>query len=94
MQIPKHGDVRGSYSFTIASCLRSSAARVWEHASTFAGVNRELWPLARMTFLPALEQLTPGPAPLGRAAFRSWVLLLLLGLAFALHNRLDDPHAG
>src|SRR5262245_28474208 len=34
---------------------------MWEHASTFAGVNRELWPLARMTFLPALEQLTPGP---------------------------------
>jgi hypothetical protein len=46
--------VCGSDSFTIASCLRSPAARVWEHASTFAGVNRELWP-------PALEQLTPGP---------------------------------
>jgi hypothetical protein len=53
--------VCGSDSFTIASCLRSPAARVWEHASTFAGVNRELWPLARMTFLPALGQLAPGP---------------------------------
>jgi Enoyl-(Acyl carrier protein) reductase len=44
-----------------ASRLRSSAARVWVHASTFAGVNRALWPLARMTFLPALEKLAPGP---------------------------------
>jgi enoyl-[acyl-carrier-protein] reductase (NADH) len=35
--------------------------QVWAQASTFAGVNRELWPLARMTFPPALEQLTPGP---------------------------------
>jgi len=46
IQIPKHSD------------LRSSTARKWEHASTFAGVNRELWPLAGMTFLPALGRLT------------------------------------
>ena len=37
------------YSFTIASRLKAPAARVWEHASTFAGVNRERRPLARMT---------------------------------------------
>jgi hypothetical protein len=61
MQIPRFGGEHGSYSFMIATRLRSPAARVWEHASTFAGVNRDLWPLARMTFLPALEQLTPGP---------------------------------
>jgi hypothetical protein len=53
--------VRGSDSFTIASCLRSPAPQVGEHASTFAGVNHELWPLPRMTFPPALGQLTPGP---------------------------------
>jgi len=75
MEIPKYGDVRGSYSFTITSRLRSPAARVWAHASTFAGVNRELWPLARMTFPPALGRLAPEAIPLGRAAFRSWVLL-------------------
>jgi len=54
MQILKPRDVRNSYSVTIASRLRSSAARMWEHASTFAGVNCELWPLAHRTFPPAL----------------------------------------
>ena len=53
MQILKYRDVRGSYSFTIATRLRSPTAQVWAHASSFAGVNRELWPLARMTFPPA-----------------------------------------
>jgi len=44
MQILNCRDLRGSYSFTIASRLRSPAARVWEHACTMAGVNRELCP--------------------------------------------------
>jgi len=58
IQILKSRDVRNSYSCTIASRLRSSAERVWEHASTFAGVKRELRPLARRTFPPALGRLT------------------------------------
>ena len=58
MQIHNFRDVRGPYSFAIASLLRSSTAQVWEHASTIAGFNRELWPLARMTFPPALGRLT------------------------------------
>ena len=76
IQILKHGEEHDSYSFTIASRRRSSAAQVWEHASTTAGVNRELWPLARRTFPPALGRLTPGTIPLGRTVFRSRVLLL------------------
>jgi ligand-binding SRPBCC domain-containing protein len=68
--------VSGAYSFTIRTRLRSSAAQVWEHASTFAGVNRELWPLVCMTYPPSLGRLTPETIPLGRTAFRSWVLLL------------------
>lgn len=63
------------YSFTVTSPLRASAERVWAHASTFAGVNRELWPLARMTCPPALSRLTPDTFPVGRTAFRSWILL-------------------
>ena len=50
---------------------RAPAERVWAHASTFAGVNRELWPLARMTFPPAMSRLTPEAFPVGRTAFRS-----------------------
>ena len=70
MQIPQHGEEHGSYSFTIANRLRSSAVQVWEHASTIVGFNPELWPLARRTFPPALGRLTPGAIPLGRGALR------------------------
>jgi hypothetical protein len=63
------------HSFTISTPLRASAGQVWDHASTFAGVNRELWPLARMTCPPALRRLTPEAFPVGRTAFRSWILL-------------------
>ena len=62
-------------SFTISSRLSASAERVWAHASTFAGVNRELWPPVRMTYPSAMSRLTPEAIPLGRRAFRSWILL-------------------
>jgi ligand-binding SRPBCC domain-containing protein len=64
----------GAYSFTFASALRAPAARVWAHASSFAGVNRELWPLARMTYTASQALLTPETTPVGRPAFRSWIL--------------------
>jgi ligand-binding SRPBCC domain-containing protein len=63
------------YSFTFSTSLRASAERVWAHASSFSGVNRELWPLARMTFPPAMARLTPDTVPVGRTAFRSWIML-------------------
>jgi NAD(P)-dependent dehydrogenase (short-subunit alcohol dehydrogenase family) len=44
MQIPKCPHGRGSASFTIASRLRSPAARVWGHASTFAEQEASLTP--------------------------------------------------
>jgi ligand-binding SRPBCC domain-containing protein len=65
-----------SHTFTIATALQASQELVWEHASSFAGVNRELWPLARMTYPAAMKRLTPETVPLGRVAFRSWILLL------------------
>jgi len=67
--------VSDSYSFTFRTPLRASAEQVWAHASTFVGVNRELWPLVCMTFPPAMGRLTPAAIPLGRTAFRSWLLL-------------------
>jgi ligand-binding SRPBCC domain-containing protein len=66
--------VNGLYSFVIESPLRAPADRVWAHASSFAGINRELWPL-RMTHPPGHARLTPETTPLGRPAFRSWILL-------------------
>jgi ligand-binding SRPBCC domain-containing protein len=65
-----------SHGFTIASHLAASAERVWAHASTFEGVNRELAPLLRMTYPPRMARMTPESFPLGKAAFRSWILLL------------------
>ncbi len=63
------------YSFTVSSLLAAPAERVWAHASSFVGVNRELWPLARMTYPAAMARLTPEAVPLGETAFRSWILL-------------------
>ena len=37
------------------------------------GVNRELFPLARMTHPRELSVLEPGIVPLGQRAFRSWI---------------------
>lgn len=60
------------WSFTISTPLRASAEQVWAHASTFADLNPELWPLLRMTFPPAParvrhrsvgEAAVPDPAP-------------------------------
>src|SRR5690348_16550125 len=64
-----------SYSFTVVSRLRTSADKVWDHASHVTGVNRELWPLVRMTYPAAMARLAPETVPLGRRAFRSWILL-------------------
>lgn len=63
------------YAFAISSRLRAPADRVWARASTFAGVNRELRPLFRMTYPPTHARITPGAFPPGRPGFRSWVLL-------------------
>ncbi len=64
-----------SYSFTFRTPLRASAEQVWAHASTFAGVNRELWPLVSMTFPPGMGRIALSAFPVGRTAFRSWILL-------------------
>ena len=62
------------YSFELSSQLAAPAEEVWAHAASMRGVNRELFPLARMTHPRGLSVLEPGSVPLGARAFRSWIL--------------------
>ena len=63
------------YSLEYTSTLRASPETVWSNARTITGVNAELFPLCRMTYPPAYESRTIEDVPLGRRAFRSWILL-------------------
>lgn len=62
------------YAFSLASRLSAPPAQVWAHATSMRGVNRELFPLARMTYPAAFARLDAARLPLGRRAFRSWIL--------------------
>lgn len=62
-------------SFTISSTLAAPRAAVWARVATMAGVNDELAPLARMTHPRDAAAQSLEHVPLGRPAFRSWVLL-------------------
>jgi ligand-binding SRPBCC domain-containing protein len=62
--------------FRFASDLAAPAEVLWAHATSPAGVNRELFPLARMTFPRQAERLAFDAQHLGRRLFRSWILLL------------------
>ena len=60
--------------FERSSSLRERPDVVWRHATSPAGVNRELRPLLTMTFPPDVEDLVAAAEP-GKKAFRSWLLL-------------------
>ena len=62
------------YEISISSTLAVEPQRLWAHATDLAGVNRELWPLARMTYPPGLRRLEPGQVVPGGRLFRSWIL--------------------
>ena len=62
------------YGFEFSSRLAAPAAEVWAHATSMRGVNRELFPLARMTHPRELSVLDPARLPIGQRAFRSWIL--------------------
>jgi hypothetical protein len=68
--------VAKSFAFDLSSRLSASAAEVWAHAISMRGVNRELFPLARMTHPRGVESLGATEVPLGKRAFRSWILFL------------------
>lgn len=61
--------------FTVGSRLTAPRQAVWERISSMEGVNDELAPLIRMTYPPAVEQLTPDSVRLGERICRSWILL-------------------
>ena len=62
------------FRFEFTSRLSAPAAEVWSHATSMRGVNRELFPLARMTHPRELSVLEPASVPIGQRAFRSWIL--------------------
>ena len=59
--------------FELTSRLAAPPDVVWAHATSFAGVNRELFPLARMTH-PRGATLDPAGIVLGQRLLRSWIL--------------------
>jgi ligand-binding SRPBCC domain-containing protein len=63
------------YERTFTSRVTASPEEVWAHVITMAGVNAELWPLLQMTAPREASDLDISAMPLGRTAFRSWVLL-------------------
>ena len=62
------------YGFSFSSELRAPPEEVWSHATHMRGVNREFFPLARMTW-PGTEGGMPAQPALGQRLFRSWILL-------------------
>jgi ligand-binding SRPBCC domain-containing protein len=66
--------VPGRVELSFASRLRAPAAEVWGHASSMAGVNAELAPWIRMTHPDGAADLASSEVPIGRLAFRSWLL--------------------
>ncbi|HYO66529.1 MAG TPA: hypothetical protein VEU33_10630 [Archangium sp.] len=62
------------YGFSFSSELRAAPEEVWSHATHMQGVNREFFPLVRMTW-PGADGQLPAPPPLGQRLFRSWILL-------------------
>jgi hypothetical protein len=78
------------YGFSFASDLHASPEAVWSHAADMRGVNREFFPLVRMTCPVPDGRLLSSP-PLGQRLFRSWILLFCAALAEAVGPR-ADPH--
>jgi ligand-binding SRPBCC domain-containing protein len=79
---------------TVTTRVAAAPERVWAHARTMAGVNRELRPFVRMTVPPDARGRTIEDAPLGEVAFRS--VLLAFGLVpFDRHDLcLAEVHPG
>ncbi len=64
-----------TYTFEIKSDVAASSQEVWRQATDMRAVNRELWPLLRMTYPAPLRDLNVAATPLWHRLFRSWVLL-------------------
>lgn len=64
-----------TFEFSVTSQLAASSAEVWSQAATMPGVNRELFPIARMTYPQSYARLDSASIVPGRRLFRSWILL-------------------
>lgn len=64
------------FSFSFETRLGAGAETVWAHATSMQGVNRELFPLARMTSPASMATLDASGIVAGRRVFRSWILAL------------------
>lgn len=70
-------DAAVQYGFlSLTSRLAATSSAVWEHATSFDGINYELHPVVRMTAPRNLRRLQPGDITLGERIFRSWILLV------------------
>lgn len=58
------------------SVLATPADRVWAQATTFAGINAELWPWMRMTHPREVDRLALEGVRPGTHLFRSYLLFL------------------
>jgi len=63
-----------AYELACSSTLGAAREQVWAHATSMRGVNRELFPLARMTYPRQHAAIDPIRIELGRRLFRSWIL--------------------
>lgn len=61
--------------FEITTEVGAPPSTVWAHATSMAGIQRELRPLVTMTFPAWASALTPETVKLGERLFRSWILL-------------------
>lgn len=64
-----------TFWFRVSSQLTTPPNEVWRLIGTMAGVNRELFPFARMTYPAHQTLIAPDCMPLRRRAFRSWIWL-------------------
>lgn len=58
----------------VSTALPAAAEVVWEHATSFRGINAELWPWLRMTHPADRSRLTAAQVRPGQRLFRSWLL--------------------
>jgi ligand-binding SRPBCC domain-containing protein len=71
-----HDDRVKRFSFSFETRLAAEPAVVWAHATSMAGVNSELFPLARMTSPRSAANLGAADIVPGRRVFRSWIFAL------------------
>lgn len=80
----------------MSSILATPIAEVWAHASSMAGVNRELMPIVRMTYPRARASLAAvDDVPLDQVLFASWILLfgvIPIDRHMLRLRALDPPH--